>query len=99
MHKGVIRQRNLKNLVESPVCVVADPSIVTLDGLPSIEILEKDINTSNKKKLEKFEYSYEEYVCRLGTVKYFPRVHRVAQPRRTRNVERSESLNYLKKHE
>jgi len=99
LHKGVIRQRNLKNLVESPVCIVADPSIVTLDGLPSIEILEKDINTSNKKKLEKFEYSYEEYVCRLGTVKYFPRVYRVAQPRRTRNVERSESLNYLKKHE
>lgn len=45
------------------------------------------------KKRHKYEYTYEQYVCGLGTVKYFPRITKIARTKKLRKVEFSESMS------
>ena len=40
LRKQIFRQRNLQRVVaDSQVCIVADPYVISLDGLPKIEFL------------------------------------------------------------
>ena len=41
----MLRQENLKQLLESPICVVGDPEIVSLDGMPSFDIIYENLSS------------------------------------------------------
>ena len=87
--KSVLRQKNLKQLVESPVCVVSDPEIVALDGLPSLELIEEDLNSVGSKVLKRREHIYAEYVANLGSVKFSAVINKISQTKKTRNIPKS----------
>lgn len=46
-----------------------------------------------RKRNPRYEYTYEQYVCGLGTVKYFPRITKIARTKKLRKVEFSESMS------
>ena len=96
LKKSVMRQQNLKQLVESPVCVVGDPEIIALDGLPSIELIEEDLNSVGRKSVKKHEHIYEEYVTNMSSVKFAAVINKISQTKKTRNMQRSESLLHRK---
>lgn len=73
-----MRQKNLKQLVESPVCVVCDPDIVALDGLPSLELIEEDLKSIERKSVKKHERIYQEYILNMGSAKFAAVINKIA---------------------
>ena len=58
--KSMKRQRNLMNmLAKSAVCVVADPLVVSLDGLPSLDILHYDFKRKQENKNQSYQNEFK----------------------------------------
>jgi hypothetical protein len=66
--------------------VVCDPEIVALDGLPSIELIEEDLKSIERKSVKKHERIYEEYVTNMGSAKFSAVINKISQTRKTRNT-------------
>ena len=79
----------MKQLVESPICIVSDPEIVALDGLPSLELIEEDLNSVGSKVLKQREHIYAEYIANLGSVKFSAVINKISQTKKTRNIPKS----------
>jgi len=105
LRKQMQRQRNLQNLTQhSQVCVVSDPYVLSLDGLPNIDIVFDDFKQprSLKKKsttlLEDMKDSRDERgrFQRLSRPKMYSCLSRLMHTKKSRKVKISESVSQLK---
>ena len=67
--------------------MVCDPEIVALDGLPSIELIEEDLKSIERKSVKKRERIYAEYIANMGSAKFSAVINKISQTRKTRNTQ------------
>ena len=79
----------------SQVCVVSNPYLVALDGLPSIDFIYDDIRTKKKGNgvpIELKKFRKESNLRRLGRLELSAVMNRLAQTKATKKYAQSESL-------
>jgi len=97
IQKSLLRQRNLQELMkDSQVCIVANPYLVALDGLPNIDFIYKDIKRNKVSQgipdeLKKFRK--ESNLRRLSRIELSAVLNRQTQTKKTKKFRQSESLN------
>ena len=99
--KAIARQQTLRKLAESPVLIVADPDIVSLDGIPHTDLLYENLNTQQRKLQQKKktwrqkDFDHEHELMRMDMPSYYMALNRLKHAQKwvsRAETSRSESL-------
>ena len=97
--KAIARQQTLRKLAESPVFIVADPDIVSLDGIPHTDVLYENLEQrkqkQNKKTWRQKDFDHEHELMRMDMPSYYMALNRLKHAQKwvsRAETSRSESL-------